>query len=113
MWLANGERGLSSETMFTALTGVDARDRNFPGIYHPWDTADFWRCENLLRKVPELRPNLPMMAQVSQPWKRLVEHWDAIVASFEAEIPGIFSNPNSRGDVSKTYALIKQCVSDT
>lgn len=76
-WLANGERGLSSEAIVQRLTGtpVDTQwDEN--GVTdHPRDPSDFRRCVELLKNVPEARPHLHLMADVSPQWARLVAHW--------------------------------------
>lgn len=80
-WLASGERGISSNTLFTVLTGVDAL-RNW-GMDHPHDPADFRRCRLLLEQVPELRPLLPKMSQVSAVWAALVARWDDICACMD------------------------------
>lgn len=80
-WLASGERGISSNTIFTHLTGVDAlRDW---GMDHPHDPADFRRCRLLVAQVPELRPLLPRMADVSPVWAALVNRWDEICACMD------------------------------
>lgn len=75
-WLASGARGISSNTIFTVLTGVDAM-RDW-GMDHPHDPADFNRCRMLLEQVPELVPLLPRMKDVSPVWAALVERWDDI-----------------------------------
>jgi hypothetical protein len=97
-WLANGERGVSSEAIVSQLTGerVGRADR---GYDHPYDSDDFRRCEVLLREVPLARLTFPQMAERSPVWAGLVEAWDDIVAMFEAETPGAFVR-NYRGRLS-------------
>lgn len=82
-WLANGNRGVSSETLFTHLTGIEA------GKYrdHPHDPSDFMRCERLLMQCPELRDELHRMAELGPVWAALVADWDVIVALVNAESP--------------------------
>jgi len=53
-WLKIGERGISSNTMFTHLTGHNVMGGAHKG--HPYDTADFRRCRLLLEQVPSLKP---------------------------------------------------------
>lgn len=84
-WMSTGERGVSSETMFSALTGVDLLDGDHGS--HPWDTYDFRRCRLLLEQVPELVPLLPKMADVSEVWKDLVYLWDDICKAMDTEAP--------------------------
>lgn len=62
-WLACGERGISSNTLFTRLTGIDAIGRDGSG--HPRDPDDLDRCLKLLAALPELREQLPRMSEES------------------------------------------------
>lgn len=84
-WLASGERGISSNTLFSVLTGVDAKSDW--GMGHPHDPADFRRCRLLLEQVPELRPMLPKMCDVSPVWAALVARWAEISACID-QTPG-------------------------
>lgn len=69
-WLASGERGESSNTMVTHLTGMNAHRRGGRNT-EPWDADDLSRCRKLLEEVPELLPLLPKMATCSGPWAQL------------------------------------------
>lgn len=71
-WFGSDDTGMSSEAIAITLT---------TGKYcysHPWDPSDFLRCMKLFKAVPELKPHLHKMAEVSEVWKRLVIHWDEI-----------------------------------
>ena len=107
MWLAHGERGISSETMFTHLTGVNALrgDRKD----HPYDPDDFRRCRLLLEAVPDLQPLLPKMADVSPAWAGLVEAWANICATMDRETPN-WRNPKRGDRAPLTYQLIKTAI---
>lgn len=85
-WLKRGERGISSETIFSKMTGIDLVS---PG-HHPSDPSDFRRCEMLLRAVPEFRERLDEMKAVSPVWQKLVERWQEIVTLMESEVPNVF-----------------------
>lgn len=105
MWLATGERGLSSETLFTFLTGVDAEGDH--GHNHPWDVADLCRCRLLLDQCPELVSCLPRVAAAGQEWSALVARWDELCAVMDDE------NPDWRRSwraTPKTYALMKEII---
>lgn len=104
-WLVVGERGVSSNTIMSVLSGLLIQT-----MYHnhPHDPDDFKRCEKLLREVPELREQLPLMADVSLVWARLVERWDEIVTSLEKEIPGIFDG--HYGSAPITYQLMRKII---
>lgn len=89
-WLATGERGTSSNTLFKALTGVDALGGGVGS--HPRDPDDFRRCELLLRAAPELRCELERVANISPVWEKLVVEWDGLVALIDEEAPEAWSS---------------------
>ena len=74
-WLANGDRGISSEAIVSYLTGV-----NIGRIFnsHPSDTSDFGRCSKLLKACPEIKAKFYRMKEVSGIWEKLVENWDTL-----------------------------------
>ena len=100
-WLLFGERGMSSEAIASYL----AYGRLPGGFNDPADPADFRRCELLLRAVPTLRKEFHQMANISKRWAFLVEKWDDIVASLEAEVPNVWAK-HCGGSAPKTYALM-------
>ena len=102
-WLAGGERGVSSNTMFEYLTGVKAT-RGW-GRSHPHDPGDFRRCRLLLERVPELVPLLPRMAEVSPVWAALVAGWDSLCATMDAECP--YWRTGRGGSAPKTYEMMR------
>lgn len=104
-WLANGERGVSSNTIFAHLTGVNAND-SWNG--HPYDADDFRRCRLLLEQVPELDPLLPQMAEVSAQWKDLVYLWQDICGAMDRESPGWRETLDSK--TPATDKLIKRAI---
>lgn len=104
-WLGSGERGISSNTMFTVLTGVDAMDGSVKS--HPYDPSDFRRCRLLLDQCPEMAQHLPKMADVSKEWSGLVQNWDAICLTMDAENPDW---KEKRGSYPHTYEIIKQAI---
>lgn len=101
-WLATGERGISSNTMFTILTGVDALEGWSPG--YPIDPSDLRRCRLLLEQCPELTKEFPRMANASKMWAGLVRDWAAICAAMDKEIPDWRTQ---RGTAPDTNRLIK------
>lgn len=105
-WLASGERGVSSNTIFQWLTGIDALSGE--RMYHPYDPTDFRRCRLLLEQVPELQPHFYRMREVSQQWSNLVDQWGAICAAMDEEVPDW---RDGRGGIAKkTYDLIKAAI---
>jgi len=77
-WLANGERGISSNAIATKLSGIDCRSSGYGTDFFipPSDPADFKRCMQLLNQVPEFRERLSEMKEVSEVWGKLVDNWD-------------------------------------
>lgn len=104
-WLANGRRGTSSNTIFTVLTGVDALKGW--GADNPHDPDDLDRCLALLEAVPELRPKLPLMAQVSPAWAALIAHWDQIERSHLDEVGLGWTKAKS---APRTYKLMRRVL---
>lgn len=105
MWLASGARGLSSETLFTFLTGVDAEGDH--GHNYPHDPADLRRCRLLLDQCPELVSCLPRVANAHPVWAALVARWDELCAVMDEENP---EWRQGRGSGPKTYALMKEII---
>ncbi|TFC59456.1 MULTISPECIES: hypothetical protein [unclassified Cryobacterium] len=110
-WLANGERGVSSEAMVSHLTGANV-GRRYGGGDHPYDPSDFRRCEMLLRRVELARLVLPQMATRSPEWAALVAHWEELVTLAESEVPGIFDTDRARGAAPLTYKRMKDLFAE-
>jgi len=106
-WLASGERGVSSNTIFMHLTGIDALRGASPR--YPSDPADLRRCRLLMEQVPELQPLFPMMAEVSPVWAALVGNWARICETMDLEAPD-WRDTNTHGLAEQTYDLMKQAI---
>ncbi len=90
-WLANGERGCSSEAIFTKITGINACS-DFHGVTDiPHDPADFRRCHLLLEKCPELKLHLHKMRYVSLDWKALVDNWEELTDMLGRRDPNMYT----------------------
>lgn len=105
-WLASGRRGVSSNTMFTHLTGINAL-RDCGSGSHPHDPDDLDRCLQLLHDVKELRPLLPKMAEYSREWAALIEHWDQIEIAHLNEVGLGWTKARS---APKTYAVMRSIL---
>jgi hypothetical protein len=77
-WIANGEVGMSSKTMWNCFMG----SANYP-INYPDDPDDFSRCYKLLEAVPEWKNELHKLKPLSEAWNNLVENWDKLTEMFE------------------------------
>ena len=107
-WLANGERGISSEAIVSNLTGEQVGRRSWSST-HPHDPDDFRRCQLLLRAHPLAAISFPkVMRTVSPEWARLVDAWDDIHTAIEAEAPGYLDDPD--GSAPNGYRLMKAAI---
>lgn len=92
-WLAVGQQGLSSQTLFQRLTGVKLTNTEA----HPADPSDFGRCRLLMEQVPWLRNRLGEAREISATWAKVVDHWDELSEQMDSEAPrwreGIGSAP--------------------
>jgi hypothetical protein len=75
-WLANGEHGISSKTLFSVLSGLNIMAGW--GYCHPLDGDDFRRCYLLIESCPRWKDELPKMMQVSPQWSEVVDNWDKL-----------------------------------
>lgn len=73
-WLKTGRRGVSSEAIFSHMTGIPLNKDMSP----PYDVGDYKRCRDLLVAVPEFSARIGEMATVGTLWRIVVEHWDSI-----------------------------------
>ncbi len=71
-WLKTGERGVSSEAIFSHLTGIPIGGN---WMSPPYDSADFMRCRKLLVAVPSFASRIGEMATVSPQWAAIVARW--------------------------------------
>ena len=100
-WLANGDRGISSEAIASHLTGINFVSGHWFST-HPVDPSDFGRCMELLDAVPEFRPRLKEMAEVSPIWAGLVECWDELERLYREEV--------STGKAPKLYDRMQEII---
>lgn len=105
-WLASGERGESSNTMVTHLTGINAHRPNGRNT-EPHDSGDLNRCRKLLEQVPELQPLLTKMATCSGPWAQLVAHWQELCDLMDEEAPRW---RDGEGSAKKTYDRMRVLI---
>jgi hypothetical protein len=85
-WIASGDTGISSETIWHVLSGRPFPRHQFrPST--PMDPADFGRCHRLLEKIPAWRARLPEVAVKYPGWSALVGAWDELTALYLEELP--------------------------
>jgi hypothetical protein len=101
-WLEEGQRGLSSETIFVAMTGIPLIEAD--DLSHPHDVSDFLRCRMLLESVPEFAARRDELKALSAHWSVLVPHWDELCALVDQESPAW---RDKGGACPETYKRIK------
>lgn len=85
VWALGGDTGVSSKTIAAVAIGMTSREVGSFGFNIPHDNGDFGRCYRLLKRIPELRAALPLVAEACPKWKPLVAEWDHLTALYEAD----------------------------
>ena len=105
MWLAIGERGISSNAIALTTLGLHPTGHD---AWWPLDPADLRRCLLLLEEVPEAREDgLLVLAKRCPKWAALVKVWDHLSETLRSEIGETLP---SRGSAPRTYALIQEAL---
>lgn len=103
VWLARGERGLSSEAIVEAVTGE--RIVRYPGADHPHDPADLRRCVELIRAEPLVSLVFKDAIRNRSPqWSALVDVWDELVDMLDTEMA------EGTGRAPRTYARMREVL---
>jgi hypothetical protein len=101
-WVVGEDTGISSKAIWAKMMGTRRRDS-----CHPWDPDDLGRCLRLLEAVPEWKPRLSEMADVSPIWAALVARWDEIAQSMADEVGIDWSKSQS---ASRTYNMMRTII---
>ncbi len=82
-WKQHGERGISSESIFSKLSG-----QNILKHYgsEPCDPGDFRRCYMLIKAIPEWRDELHKMREESTAWSNIIDNWDKLSEMLEEQM---------------------------
>ena len=83
-WVAGRDTGISSLTIYSAITGMPGPHRRYD---IPHDPADFGRCYRLLNLFPAWKEQLPKVVGLCPRWKSFVENWDELTKLYEEELP--------------------------
>ena len=103
-WLIDGERGISSDTMFSRFAGFSVMKPDFDEDT-PQDPDDFNRCRLLLEAVPEFAARIDELRTISPVWDRLVSAWETLCATMDEEAPRW---REGEGEAPKTYDLLRE-----
>jgi hypothetical protein len=105
-WILSGENvGLSSKAMACHLIGESTSRPDA----HPYDPEDLWRCLMLLRRIPTLKSRLHRVAEISEQWARLIEHWDELESLLKSEIGDNLDFSIGRS-APRTYERMRQLL---
>ncbi|MDE2861738.1 MAG: hypothetical protein OXL35_09735 [Chloroflexota bacterium] len=105
MWLAVGERGISSNAIALTTLGLHPTGRD---ARWPLDPADLRRCLLLLEAVPETcEDGLLVLAKRCPRWAALVRVWDRLAETLRSEIGETLPQ---KGSAPKTYALMQEVL---
>lgn len=107
-WLSYGERGMSSEAMFYWLA---FRASHSTAV--PLDTHDLRRCRLMLEAIPELKAEVPKMADLSHTWAVIVAVWDDLCKMMDHEVPDWRKTPGwGAGTYQRLNVLIAQAIEE-
>jgi len=101
-WIANGQVGSSSETMWNCLIG----NEKFP-VNHPYDPDDFSRCYKLLQIVPEWKKELYKLKPLSSEWNNLIDNWDKLTEMYEQNKKENWANARQVGMYEFMQKILK------
>lgn len=101
-WIANGEVGMSSKTMWNCFMG----SKKYP-INYPSDPDDFKRCYKLLQAIPEWKDELHKLKPLSPKWSNLVDNWDTLTEMYERNVREDWKNYKEIGMYELMEKLIK------
>lgn len=101
-WLADGDTGVSSESLAFEYLGTVRG--GYSGIDAPHDPADLGRCLRLIKRVPEVRACVDSLAKKHSRWNKAAPAWDDIAKCMEDEVGIDWSKGRS---APKTYELMK------
>ena len=105
MWLAIGERGISSNAIALTTLGMHPIGHD---AWWPVDPADLRRCLLLLEQAPETREEgLLVLAERCPKWAALVNVWDLLSETLRSEIGDTLP---PYGSAPKTYALMEEAL---
>jgi len=86
-WIATGEVGTSSKTMWAALTGAVTGGNKGNNFDVPHDPADFRRCLNFIDYCSVTTDDLQKVKEVFHWWAPQIDNWPRLVELWEEESP--------------------------
>lgn len=81
-WLADGDTGVSSETMVLIALGATKDPKGRWGV--PRDSGDFGRCHRMLERLPFVRHHFGKVLELVPAYGPLFREWETLTRLFEA-----------------------------
>lgn len=104
-WIAIGEVGTSSRTMWSAISGA-VKEGNMDFIFDvPHDSDDFRRCYLFYRNCALSDKQLKQVAKVFPWWKPFIDNWYSLCALYVEE--------SQKGTCPKLYEIIQKLVDES
>ena len=98
-WIVSGDTGISSETMWAAINGVE---NHWKGVPH--DPSDFGRCYRYVNTCCITREQMEIVKIYHPPFTPFIDNWDNICKLYESE---------QHGRMVKTYDYIKSLLEES
>lgn len=99
-WAENGERGLSSMTIFDTLSKHLHISKFNERPTHPCDPSDFRRCYLLIKAVPQWEDKLHLLKPLSPVWSNIVDNWAKLTEMLEEQM--VTHKPNGMYEFMET-----------
>jgi hypothetical protein len=89
-WIVLGDVGVSSRTMWAAITATVTSGTMGRGFDIPNDPADFSRCYKLWQKCALTPGQLGLVKVVFPWWSPYIDNWDKLVSMLERNDRGMY-----------------------
>ena len=89
-WIIKGRKGISSETMWAAITGTatGGRKGGYSPCYDvPYDPSDFKRCLDFVNECNVSKEQLLKVKEIFKWWSPFIDNWDKLVELYKEESP--------------------------
>lgn len=86
-WMVFGNVGVSSKTMWAAITGAVTEGKKGWTFDVPHDPSDFSRCLEFYEQCNLTTNDLQKVKKVFKWWAPFVDNWEKMVALWNEELP--------------------------
>lgn len=104
-WIVKGEVGVSSKTMWYAITSRNPAGNMGGRVDVPHDPSDFRRCLLFVEQCGITEEQLKQVKQAFAWWAPFIDNWNELVALYREE--------QGRGSCPKLFDRIGQLVNES